>query len=44
VLELGFGQKDAVRRLLEQRGGWNEPAVDSDHQGIARVIAARRRG
>lgn len=42
VLELGYGQADSVRRLLEDCGGWDEPEIDPDYQGIARVLAVRR--
>jgi release factor glutamine methyltransferase len=42
VLELGHGQDAAVRRLFEECGGWDEPTVEPDHQGIPRVLAARR--
>lgn len=42
VLEIGYGQEAAVRHLLAECGGWDEPAVDADHQEIPRVVAARR--
>lgn len=42
ALELGCGQLDAVRRLLSECGGWDEPATDSDYQGITRLLSARR--
>jgi release factor glutamine methyltransferase len=42
VLEIGYGQEGAVRRLLDECGGWGEPEVTPDHQGIARVLASAR--
>jgi len=41
VLELGYGQEDAVRALLDECGGWDEPTVDPDHRGISRVLAVK---
>lgn len=42
VLELGYGQQEAVCSLFGTSGGWDPPTVDADHQGIPRVLAARR--
>ena len=42
VLELGYGQEDAVRALLAEVGGWEEPSVDADYGGIRRILAVRR--
>jgi len=42
VLELGHGQEEAVRALFHKGGGWDEPTVDLDFQGISRVLAVRR--
>ncbi len=39
VMEMGFGQKEAVERLLT---GWRAVQILDDLQGIARVIVARR--
>ena len=38
ALEFGFGQKDALSRLL---AGWSEVSFISDLQGIPRVVCAR---
>jgi release factor glutamine methyltransferase len=42
VLELGYGQLDAVGRLLSDCGGWDEPATELDYQGISRILSVRR--
>lgn len=42
VLELGYGHEGAVRNLLEMCGGWDQPTVEADHRGIARVLAVQR--
>jgi len=43
LLELGYGQADAVRELFASDGRWNEVTIDDDFQGIPRVLTARRR-
>ena len=43
LLELGYEQADAVRRLLADDGRWVEVTIDDDFQGIPRVLTARRR-
>jgi release factor glutamine methyltransferase len=40
ILEIGYGQQDALGRLL---GGWKDLGFEKDLQGISRVAAARRR-
>ena len=42
LAEIGFGSRDAVRRLLRSRG-WEQPAFLSDLAGIDRVVITRRR-
>ncbi len=42
VLELGYGQEDSVRALLDGVGGWGEPEVQCDYRGVRRVLAVRR--
>ena len=39
ALEIGFGQRQAIARLLQ---GWSEIEFLDDLQGIARVVVARR--
>ena len=41
ALEIGYGQGEAILRLLE---GWEQVALIDDLQGIARVALARRKG
>jgi len=43
IFEFGFGQHEAVRRLLEGEA-WTDVAVRNDLQGIPRTAIARRRG
>ncbi len=43
LLELGFGQAEAVGELLQRDNRWSCPQVDPDFQGIARVLTVRRR-
>jgi methylase of polypeptide subunit release factors len=42
LLEIGYGQRDAVRALLE-RAGFMQIEFADDLQGIARAAIARRR-
>ena len=42
LAEIGFGSRDAVRRLLRSPG-WERPAFLSDLAGIDRVVITRRR-
>jgi len=42
VVEIGYNKKEAVLRLLG--GGWKEPDVRPDLNGIPRVITARKTG
>lgn len=42
LLELGFGQVEAVSALLEDDGRWDVPRVEADFQGIARVLRVVR--
>jgi release factor glutamine methyltransferase len=42
VVEIGFGQDDAVCRLLEAGEGWTEVRILPDLQGVPRVVCARR--
>lgn len=42
LAEIGFGSRDAVRRLLRS-SGWEQPAFLSDLAGIDRVVITRRR-
>lgn len=42
LAEIGFGSRDAVRRLLRSRD-WEQPAFLSDLAGIDRVVITRRR-
>jgi release factor glutamine methyltransferase len=42
VLELGYGQEEAVCALLDDAGGWEKPSVDEDFRGIRRILAVRR--
>lgn len=39
ILEIGYGQRDALRRLLRE---WEDLSFQDDLQGIPRVAAARR--
>jgi release factor glutamine methyltransferase len=43
LLEVGAGQADAVRGLLEADGRYTDITVADDHAGIPRVVGARRR-
>ena len=43
LLELGYGQADAVRNLFTSDGRWDAVTIDDDFQGIPRVLTARRR-
>ena len=42
LLELGYGQAEAVERLFRADGRWGELRVDDDFQGIPRVLTAER--
>lgn len=42
-LEIGFGQKGAVRDLIVRSGGYDSVRFTRDYAGIDRVAAARRR-
>jgi len=42
-LEIGFGQKDPVRALLDQAGHFDSVLFTGDYAGIDRVVTARRR-
>lgn len=42
AVEVGQGQADAVVAMLQEAGGWEEPAVLQDLARINRVVAARR--
>ena len=42
VLELGYGQEEAVCGLLEADGRWNTPHVELDYRNIPRVLSAER--
>jgi release factor glutamine methyltransferase len=42
LLELGYGQAEAVGVLLDEDGRWLPPRVDPDFQGIPRVLTAAR--
>ena len=43
VLELGYGQEEAVGRLFDECGGWAQPTVRPDHRGIPRALAIQRK-
>ncbi len=43
LLELGYGQAQAVRDLFAHDGRWGQITIDDDFQGIPRVLTARRR-
>ena len=43
LLEIGYGQAEAVSELLRRDGHWLSCQVDSDFQGIPRVLTVRRR-
>ena len=42
LLELGYGQQEAVAQMLANAAGWSEPRVEPDFQGIPRVLATTR--
>ena len=42
VLELGYGQDNAVAELLANDGRWDEPHIDPDFNDIPRVLTVRR--
>jgi len=42
LLEMGAGQADPVRSLLQRTGGYDEISTRRDLAGIERVVAARR--
>lgn len=42
LLELGYGQAEAVRSLLAADGRWTAVRIDEDFQGIPRVVTAMR--
>lgn len=44
LLELGYGQAEAVRSLLVANGHWADIRIDDDFQGIPRIVTAMRRG
>ncbi len=41
-MEFSFTQADAVRELIVT-GGFDEPQILRDHQGIERIAVARRK-
>lgn len=43
LLELGYGQANAVRDLFANDGRWDQVTIADDFQGIPRVLTARRR-
>ncbi len=43
AMEFSFSQADAVRELIIAGGGFDEPRILRDHQGIERVAVARRK-
>jgi release factor glutamine methyltransferase len=42
LVEIGYGQHDAVRRIVEAGSGWVDVSVSRDLQGIPRTLCARR--
>ncbi len=44
LLEIGFGQNDAVRAILEQHPQWELQPTVPDMAGRPRVVVARRKG
>lgn len=44
AMEFSFTQADAVRELIVAGGGFDEPRILRDHQGIERTAVARRAG
>lgn len=43
VLEIGWGQWNAVRQLIRSSASYQEPVVRPDLQGIPRIVTCRRR-
>ena len=43
LLELGYGQAEAVAEFLQRDGRWLNSRVDSDFQNIPRILTVRRR-
>jgi len=43
ALEFSFSQADAVRELIVAGGAFDEPRILRDHQGIKRIVVARRK-
>jgi len=43
AMEFSFSQADAVRELIVAGGGFDEPRILRDHQGIERIALARRK-
>ncbi len=43
VLEIGYGQKDAVLEMMEESGEFTEVRVRKDYGGTDRVVTGRRR-
>lgn len=42
VLEIGWGQEDAVPEILAAEGGWSDPRLDTDFQDIPRILSTVR--
>jgi len=44
ILEIGFDQADAIRRLLRDEKGWTQIQVFCDLSGLPRIVQAQRQG
>jgi release factor glutamine methyltransferase len=44
ILEMGYGQKEALVREIQNCGGYEVKEVISDYAGLDRVLAARLQG
>ncbi|NIP99175.1 MAG: peptide chain release factor N(5)-glutamine methyltransferase [Nitrospinaceae bacterium] len=42
IMEMGYGQSDSVRRILEEAGGFESITIIQDLSGHPRVVSARR--